>query len=109
MIGVDIVEIKRFDNYRIADNMLGKEELIDYQKSINKSVYVAKRFAAKEACIKATGIIAPMSEIQILHKPSGAPYVKSNYFDDYNIELSISDDKDYAIAFAMATKIYEKF
>ena len=103
-IGVDIVEVKRFEYPRISDNMLGEQERIDYEKANNKPAYLAKQFAAKEACIKATGVWAGLSDIQILRHPSGSPYVKSEYFDDYTIQLSISDETEYAVAFAIAEK-----
>jgi holo-[acyl-carrier protein] synthase len=101
-IGTDIVEISRFMSDKLAENILGNEEMIEYLKASNKPAYLAKRFAAKEACIKATGVIAPVYEIQILSKKSGAPYVLSYHMDDYYIHLTISDEKDYAVAFAVA-------
>jgi holo-[acyl-carrier protein] synthase len=101
-IGTDIVEVSRFMPDKLAENILGSEEMIEYAKANNKPAYLAKRFAAKEACIKATGVIAPVYEIQILSKKSGAPYVQSHHMDDYYVHLTISDEKDYAVAFAVA-------
>ena len=102
MLGVDIVEIARFTSDRLANQILGEAEKLEYQDAVNKPAYLAKRFAAKEACIKATGLIIPVSAIQILNKPSGMPYVVSEYLEDYNIMISISDEKDYAVAVALA-------
>jgi holo-[acyl-carrier protein] synthase len=102
MLGIDIVEIARFTSDKLANQILGEAEKIEYQDAINKPAYLAKRFAAKEACIKATGLIIPVSAIQILNKPSGAPHVVSEYLEDYQIMLSISDEKDYAVAVAIA-------
>lgn len=109
-VGTDIVEVKRFalTDARLEDvasNMLSERELEDFHSCNNKPAYLAKQFAAKEACIKATGVIcAPMSDIQILRRPSGAPYVRSVYMEDFYINLSISDEKEYAVAFAIAEK-----
>lgn len=108
-IGTDIVDLRRF---RVSDTiiesfakgMLGKDEVLDFIKSNDKRAYLAKQFAAKEAVIKATGVLAPVGEVQILRKPSGMPYIKSEYFDDFTIHLTISDEKEYAVAFAIAEK-----
>jgi holo-[acyl-carrier protein] synthase len=102
MLGIDIVEVARFTSDKLANQILGKAEKIEYQDATNKPAYLAKRFAAKEACIKATGLAIHVSDIQILNKPSGAPYVVSEYLEDYRIMLSISDEKDYAVAVAIA-------
>jgi holo-[acyl-carrier protein] synthase len=107
-IGVDIVEVGRFKGYRVAtdldDNLLGVDEILEYAKVGNKTAFLAKRFAAKEACIKATGIVVPLSDIQILHHPSGAPFVQSRCFKDYRLSVSISDEQHYAVAFVVAEK-----
>ena len=102
MLGIDIVEVARFTSDKLVNQILGEAEKIEYQDATNKPAYLAKRFAAKEACIKATGLSIPVSAIQILNKPSGAPYVVSEYLEDYRIMLSISDEKDYAVAVAIA-------
>jgi holo-[acyl-carrier protein] synthase len=104
-VGTDIAQVKRFNSDKLAANMLGEQEMIEYQQCNNKPAYLAKRFAAKEACIKATGLLIPLSEIQILHKPSGAPYVISEYLYGFTIHISISDEKEYAVAFAVAERL----
>ena len=108
-VGTDIVEVKRFNLddraiNEVARNMLGNREIEDFYNSNNKPAYLAKQFAAKEACIKATGVWAALSDAQILRHPSGAPYVVSDCFDNYTVHLSISDEKEYAVAFAIAEK-----
>ena len=108
-VGTDIVQVERFNLVdrtinQIARNMLSEQELEDFYANNNKPAYLAKQFAAKEACIKATGVWASLSELQILRHPSGAPYVRSNYLDNYTIHISISDEKEYAVAFAIAEK-----
>lgn len=106
-IGTDIVDLRRFKVSDItlatfAKGMLGEDEAKDFLKSIDRRAYLAKQFAAKEAIIKATGIMAPVQDIQILRKPSGMPYLKSDHFDYIKIHLTISDEKEYAVAFAVA-------
>ena len=107
-IGVDIVDIGRFrfkDTTRLettANGFLGEEEKVEFKIASDKASYLAKRFAAKEAFIKATGTTAPMHTIQVLHKPSGAPYIECSYYHAPATQVSLSDEKDYAIAFVVA-------
>ncbi|GFQ65637.1 holo-[acyl-carrier-protein] synthase [Trichonephila clavata] len=70
--------------------------------------YFAKRFAAKEAFVKAQGtgfsqgII--MKDIEIYSDVRGKPYIavrKDFISKDYKIHLSLSDDGDYATAFVI--------
>jgi len=77
---------------------------------------MSKRWAAKEAISKAfgTGIGKQLSfqDIQISHLHSGAPIVVlseqaqnlANSLNFNSILLSISDEQNYAIAFAIASK-----
>ena len=90
---------------------------IKFSKKIKqKTNYFAKRYAAKEALSKAlgTGFRKNLSfkDIEILNNKIGKPYYfKSKKIDDliskrfkikrYNLFLSISDEKDYSIAFTM--------
>ena len=60
-IGVDLVDnirferlIDRFGN-KIALKILSESELREYQKTFNKSSFLSKKFAAKEALSKAIG------------------------------------------------------
>ncbi|WP_455205681.1 holo-ACP synthase, partial [Kaarinaea lacus] len=58
-IGTDIVKVARIqsnlDKYgdRFAHRILTDEELLDFNHSVRKAHFVAKRFAAKEALVKA--------------------------------------------------------
>ena len=119
-IGVDII-----DNERIKLSIKKKDFIqkifsqneIKFSKKIKqKTNYFAKRYAAKEALSKAlgTGFRKNLSfkDIEILNNKIGKPYYfKSKKIDDliskrfkikrYNLFLSISDEKDYSIAFTM--------
>ena len=68
--------------------------------------HFAKRFAAKEAFIKAlgSGQDITMKDIEICSDVRGKPYIavrKDFISKDYKIHLSLSDDGDYAIAFVI--------
>ena len=94
MIGCDIVKISRFKNnlIKLADNILSVREMEEFDLTSNKIQYLAGRWAAKEAIFKATGY----KRMTVLNKSNGAPYV----LDNPDIQISISHEKEYAIAFA---------
>lgn len=100
MIGVDIVDIRRVQlNAAFIDHVLTESEKKEYseiKRDQTKKEYLAGRFASKEAIFKATQDIHYLS-YSILHEVNGRPYVP----DHPEIEISISHDGDYAIAFVM--------
>jgi len=122
-IGVDIVNNKRIGKLIILKNFIsrtfGKEEIkLSKKKNINTNFF-AKRFAAKEAFAKSLGTgfrnNLNLKDIEILNDKMGKPYfLKSNKIDsiifkkfkvkNYNLFLSISDEKDYSIAFTILQK-----
>ncbi len=120
-IGVDIVEISRLADSaerfgeRLAAKILNDSEMVHFrEKQGDSSIsWLAKRFAAKEAVSKAlgTGMRAGVhfNQIGIEGKPgraptvrlSGAAEVRAQSLGVTNIQLSISDEKHYAVAFAV--------
>ena len=119
-IGVDVIQNKRIRN--LISNRLfikrtfGKKEIKISKKFSNKTNYFAKRFAAKEAFVKSigTGFRNNLNfiDIEILNDVNGKPYfLKSKKIDtliikrfkikNYDLFLSISDEKDYSIAFTI--------
>ena len=114
-IGTDIVEISRIQkamvgSERFAARILTEFELAEYADSRKQERYLAKKFAAKEALVKAmgTGIGSGYSwqMVQIEHTPLGKPYFVffgaiKDYLAEYNVTnclLSISDEQSYATA-----------
>lgn len=100
-VGTDIVKNSRV-NSKIARRILTDNEYAIY---MNKNVqlqneYLASRFAAKEAIVKATNKQYMVNQIEVLSTESGKPYCSNIE----GIELSISHENDYSVAFA----IYQK-
>lgn len=121
-IGTDIVSISRIeaiikskpDNF-ISRILSPEEQQILSKKKINYSSYIAKRFAAKEAIAKAFGTgIGKISfqDITIFNYNNGMPYCELSDnlkkrakeilgCKDFKLHVSLSDDKDCALAFAL--------
>ena len=119
-VGVDIVKNTRFKilikKKKFINRTFGKEEIKLSQKLTNKSNFFSKRFAAKEAFAKSLGTgfrnNLNLKDIEILNDKKGKPfYIKSKKIDKiinkifktkkYDLFLSISDEKDYSIAFTV--------
>ena len=119
-IGVDIVENKRvkssIKNKNFIIRTFGKSEILDSRKNYNKVNFFSKRFAAKEALSKAigTGFREGLNfkDIQIGNNKHGKPYFLNNSklynfikkkkkIKNFNLFLSISDEKEYSIAFTI--------
>lgn len=115
MIGIDIENIDRFKNLNqhLIDRVYTINE-IEYCKSHIKShIHFAGIWCAKEAVVKALNDLSlAVSEIEILHKTNGAPYININekmkqYFSKNeikNIYISISHTDTIATAIAMIEK-----
>ena len=122
-IGVDVINNQRIKslikNKSFIKRVFGKNELKLSTKIKNKSNYFAKRFAAKEAFAKAMGTgfrkNLEFKDIEILNDKIGKPYylkskkinkIINNLFKikDYNLFLSISDEKNCSIAFTILEK-----
>ena len=119
-IGTDIVKNARFKflikKKNFINRTFGKKEIKLSQKLSNKSNFFSKRFAAKEAFAKSLGTgfrnNLNLKDIEILNDKMGKPfYIKSRKIDKlinkifktkkYNLFLSISDEKDYSVAFTI--------
>ncbi|WOO88791.1 holo-ACP synthase [Mollicutes bacterium LVI A0078] len=99
-VGTDIVENSRV-NSKIAKRVLTEREYNIYMAKHDdlKTEYLASRFAAKEAIVKATNKQYTINQIEILNQADGKPYSNIE-----GIELSISHENNYSVAFA----IYQK-
>lgn len=119
-IGVDVIQNKRIksliNNKTFIERMFGINEVRFSKKILNKANYFAKRFAAKEALAKSLGTgfknNLNFKDIEILNNKEGKPYYsRSKKIDKiikkkfkvkkYDLFLSISDEKDYSVAFTI--------
>lgn len=111
-IGTDIVYIPRI--LRILQkygekflNRIYTEKEIELSRKYNsqemQARYFAKRFAAKEAFVKArgSGQGITMKDIEIYNDVRGKPYLTVSKDFISKIHLSLSDDGDYATAFVI--------
>ncbi len=105
-IGTDIISIKRLRENpslkRIADFLLSTKEKRDMKESRDVVQFVASRWAAKEAVIKAYPATLTFKDIEI-GKSDTKPNVHFKRQKDKDIVafLSIAHDFDYALAYAI--------
>ena len=116
-IGNDIIEIERIEKAiskeGFKDKIYTQRELENIQKRGNRTETYAGIFSAKEAISKAIGTGVrefSLTDLEILNDDLGKPYVVvsekldkilRNKKEDYQIEISISHSKKYAIAMAI--------
>jgi len=121
-IGTDILRIGRIEDVvaRLGDRFVARiltpVEQEEYRASPQPQRLLAKRFAAKEAIAKAlgTGIGRGVSwqDIAIGHDANGAPQVTlsggalgvATVRGGTRIELSLADEADYVVAFAVLAR-----
>ncbi len=117
-IGSDIIDIRRIKrvikkyNIRFKKKCFHENEILKSENRLNSNESYAKRYAAKEACAKAlgTGLARGIywKDIEVRNNQYGKPYVilhknakrmlKQKYDNNAKIEISLSDEKDFAIA-----------
>ena len=119
-VGVDIVENKRLKNSIKNKNFISRLfTLLEIKNSRlvkDKSIYFSKKFAAKESFSKAlgTGFRKGLNfkDIEILNNSLGKPYFrlskktkniisKNLKTKSFDLFLSISDEKEYSVAFTI--------
>ena len=122
-IGVDIIQNSRIKkaikNKSFVSRIFSKSEITNSKKKNNKTNYFAKRFAAKEAFIKSIGIGIRkginFKDIYVINDKFGKPNIKFNNkvnnlivkklkTRNFDIFLSLSDEKNYSIAFVVIQK-----
>ena len=116
-IGTDIISVGRIKkllkNKNFLKRLFSEEELSKCSKLIDSNNCFAKRFAAKEAFSKAlgTGISNGINfnEIIVMNDKNGKPFIKlkgktkqiikKKFKKKTMIALSLSDERNYAVAF----------
>lgn len=118
MVGIDIIEVERItkalNNEKFLARVFSLQELEYAKKYKDYTSHLAGFFCAKEAVMKALENCKQLSflDIEVCHCASGKPYVilskkakeifdKNNY---KNIEISISQTKNYATAICVLIK-----
>jgi holo-[acyl-carrier protein] synthase len=123
-IGVDIIDNKRFKNLikdkKFINRIFSKKEIFASKKTLNKINFFSKRFAAKESFAKALGTgfrnKLNFKDIEIVNDNLGKPFYlinnkikqiikKNKKIVNFELFLSISDEKDYSVAFTIIQKI----
>ena len=122
-IGIDIVQNSRIKkaikNKSFINRIFTKTEILYSKKKYFKTNYFFNKFAAKEALVKSigTGIgkIINFKDINIINDKSGEPKIEFTkkvsdlIFKKFstrkvNIYISLSDEKNYSIAFVIIQK-----
>ena len=117
-IGTDIIDIKRIRNvikkygFRFKKKCFHENEIYRSENKYNSVESYAKRYAAKEACAKAlgTGLARGVfwKDIEVQNNKYGKPFIilhknaknflRVNFESKSKIEISLSDEKEFAIA-----------
>jgi len=118
-IGTDIVKVQRMSENlekhgdRFAQRILSDVEYSEFSSNINQAAFLAKRFAAKEAAVKALGTGfrngISMKHISISHDDLGKPILVFSDVAKEAIEhkqicsshISIADEEDFAVAYVV--------
>jgi len=119
-IGTDIVSIARIQSIwdrfgdAFAKRILTPNELTEFSKNANPVAFLAKRFAAKEAFVKALGTGFRrkglwLTDIGVKNNALGKPELDLMGFASKELKqsgiveahLSLSDERDFAVAFVI--------
>lgn len=125
-VGTDLISVARIEEKilklgeKFINRIFTKEEIKQASQLQNKSNFYAKRFAAKEAFSKAIGLGIGRGinflDIEIRNDDLGKPSVKiinnkESFLNDHfagkklNFHLSLSDEKNMALATVIIEKI----
>ena len=123
-IGVDIVDNNRFKKLLRKKNFIkricSQKEIHILKNKKNKSLFLSKRFSAKEAFVKSLGSgfrnNLCFTDISILNDNKGKPYfmfnqklkkiLKKKYrLNNFKAHLSLSDEKKHSISYVILQKL----
>jgi len=116
-IGTDIVRVERIRadlerfGERFAERILTAGEMREFRDNAGKANFLARRFAAKEAAVKAmgtgfsNGIL--MHDIEVTHNAHGKPQLTfygraQQFLQEKRVtvsHISLADEQDNAVAF----------
>ena len=121
-IGTDLVQLRRMrealerHGERFALRILAASEVEAWRAHRDPARFLAKRFAAKEAFGKAlgTGVAVPatLHAVAVGHDEAGKPHYRygeglAAYMAErgFGAHLSLTDEDDYVVAFAVIEKM----
>tara|TARA_B100000579_G_scaffold286902_1_gene237887 strand:- start:512 stop:901 length:390 start_codon:yes stop_codon:yes gene_type:complete len=123
-IGTDIIKNSRIRNSikkeKFVNRVFVKKEVLESKNKRDKLLFFSKRFAAKEALVKALGTgfrhNISFQDMSILNNKKGKPYflISNNLrkiiknklkINKFKIFLSMSDEKNYSIAYVVIQKV----
>ena len=123
-IGVDIIDNRRIKPLLKKVNFINRtfsnQEILNSKKKLNKLNFFSNRFAAKESFAKALGTgfrnNLNFKDVEIINDKFGKPYYsiskkikqlirKKKKVNNFELFLSITDEKDYSVAFTIIQKI----
>lgn len=113
-VGIDIVELSRIRGIRFlrrfAEYFLTPGELRGMRTRRDRIAFIASRFAAKEAVIKAfPGFLSPRDfEIIKEGKKPAVRFVSPAFTGQYQAAVSISHSTEYAAGYAVVRKRHAK-
>ncbi|MDX9698053.1 MAG: holo-ACP synthase [Rhodocyclaceae bacterium] len=122
-IGTDLVKVSRIESslqrfgVRFAERILAPDERSAFAAHADPVRFLAKRFAAKEAFGKAlgTGVAVPatLHAISVTHDARGRPgfryaarLAEHMACHGLSAHLSLSDELDYVVAFAVVERTH---
>lgn len=115
-IGIDLVVIERVERIwirhglRFAQRILSVNEYAEFSQQERQVVFLAKRFAVKEATVKAMGTGFSqgigLQQIHLAHEASGKPTLNfsgcaEQFMRDHHIQsahVSIADERAHVVA-----------
>ncbi len=118
-IGTDIVTVSRMQESlqrignKFAQRLLTEFEYQQFEEKNNGAQYLAKRFACKEAAVKAlgTGFAQGITwkHVEVSNDELGAPILtlsgpaldRAETLGVTKVHLSLSDEKEHAVAFVI--------
>ncbi len=124
-IGIDLVSIERIEQLenkfkeKFLEKIFTENEVISSKKKSNQKIFLAKRFAVKEAFSKAIGLGIGRGinflDVETFNDEFGKPQIKilnnkeeflKRHFccESFSIHLSISDEKTFASAMVVIEK-----
>ena len=123
-VGTDIVKNNRIKklikNQKFINRIFTTSEIKDSKKIKQRVLFFSKRFAAKEAFAKSLGTgfthNINFKDINISNKKSGKPFIilsnnlkiilkRKLKFNKVKIFLSLSDEREYSVAYVITQKI----